>query len=368
MQPFSFDHLDETQFEEFCYDLLGEVGFINRNWRKGTGLSSSPSDRGRDIECEREMTEPVGNKYLEKWFVECKHYKKGVPPEKLQGLLAWANAERPNHVLIIASNFFSNPAKDYIESYNTNNNPPFRIHIWERPELEKLVVGKSGLLRKYGIGGEFPFLSILHPIHLVYLRRGPLNSLDYFFNVLDKLDSEKRDSVLSWVNYAIIKPRMRKPVSGKETLKELLIDEVSYDVFKAKCRDIIQVMDQHLFVFGLVSFILERQFLIGDLTNMDTVIERHESDIAGFQNLLRGLDADSGEAKDNLDLYLEIAKGRDLTFSEEGLRETLEAIIARLTESLKDVENRTRGNYSLYVSFCENVLSELLKESIFLNL
>src|SRR5437016_2925642 len=111
MQSFSVDHLNETQFEEFCYDLLGEIGFTNRNWRKGTGLSSSPSDRGRDIECEKDMIDPVGNKYPEKWFVECKHYQRGVPPERLQGILAWANAERPNHVLIIASNFLSNPAK-----------------------------------------------------------------------------------------------------------------------------------------------------------------------------------------------------------------------------------------------------------------
>ncbi len=99
MHPFSFDHLNETQFEEFCYDLLGETGFINRTWRKGTGLSRSPSDRGRDIECDRQVTDPVGNSYMEKWFVECKHFQKGVPPERIQGILTWANSERPNHVL-----------------------------------------------------------------------------------------------------------------------------------------------------------------------------------------------------------------------------------------------------------------------------
>jgi hypothetical protein len=35
--PISFDELNETEFEEFCYDLLIELGFVNVDWRKGRG-------------------------------------------------------------------------------------------------------------------------------------------------------------------------------------------------------------------------------------------------------------------------------------------------------------------------------------------
>ena len=52
MQSFSLDHLNATQFEEFCYDLLKALNPARIDWRKGTGLSSSPSDQGRDIECQ----------------------------------------------------------------------------------------------------------------------------------------------------------------------------------------------------------------------------------------------------------------------------------------------------------------------------
>jgi len=38
---FSLDELTPTTFEEFCYDLLTALGFVNVNWRKGTGLNSS---------------------------------------------------------------------------------------------------------------------------------------------------------------------------------------------------------------------------------------------------------------------------------------------------------------------------------------
>ena len=34
-----FDQLTATDFEEFCFDLLAEVGFINVDWRKGTPKS-----------------------------------------------------------------------------------------------------------------------------------------------------------------------------------------------------------------------------------------------------------------------------------------------------------------------------------------
>jgi hypothetical protein len=42
----SFNRLSATEFEEFCYDLLEDLGFTNLDWRKGTGKKSSPADKG----------------------------------------------------------------------------------------------------------------------------------------------------------------------------------------------------------------------------------------------------------------------------------------------------------------------------------
>lgn len=151
MQSFSLDHLTDTQFEEFCYDLLAELGFTNMSWRKGTGLPSSPADRGRDIECQLIREDVDGDTYLETWFVECKHYKQGVPPDALQGALSWATSERPDKLLIIASNFLSNPTKDFLRSYQQNTRPHFKIKCWELPRLEKLSLDKLNLLKKYEI-------------------------------------------------------------------------------------------------------------------------------------------------------------------------------------------------------------------------
>jgi len=134
-----FDSLSPTDFEEFCFDLLSEVGFVNVDWRKGTPLKSSPADRGRDIVAHLEREDVDGHKYAEKWFVDCKHYKRGVPPEALQGTTTWAQAERPSTVLFIASGYLTNGAKDWIAEYERSR-PPFRIRIWEMPQLRRLLV------------------------------------------------------------------------------------------------------------------------------------------------------------------------------------------------------------------------------------
>lgn len=153
MVSLSFDDLNHIEFEEFCFDMLRELGFVNLDWRKGTGLAGSPADRGRDLVCQLERIDIDGAKHFETWFVQCKHYKRGVPPDKLQGLLSWAQAERPDTALVVASNFLSNPSKDFLRDYEQNNRPPFRIKYWERPTLDRLTQGNVHLLDKYLLGG-----------------------------------------------------------------------------------------------------------------------------------------------------------------------------------------------------------------------
>jgi hypothetical protein len=145
-----FEGFDETDFEEFCFELLARLdGFHNVDWRKGTPKPSSPADRGRDIVAEVDHVDVDGARHIETWFVDCKHYARGVPPEALQGLLTWAQAERPHVALVIASGFLSNAAKDYLRDYEQNNRPPFRIKYWERPIVGKLASGNRELLDRF---------------------------------------------------------------------------------------------------------------------------------------------------------------------------------------------------------------------------
>jgi hypothetical protein len=151
MPAVSFKHLSDTQFEEFCFNLLRALKFVNIDWRKGTPLKSSPADKGRDIVAQQLRQDVDETSHLETWFVDCKHHKNAVPPAELQNLLVWAEAERPDVALFILSGFLSNPAKEYLETYRRNNRPPFKIKYWERPQLYRLTARKMTLLRKHGV-------------------------------------------------------------------------------------------------------------------------------------------------------------------------------------------------------------------------
>jgi hypothetical protein len=154
MARINFDQLSSSIFEEFCADLLHVSGFVNIDWRKGTGLGSSPADKGRDIVCDHPRSEPDGSQHFERCFIDCKHFRKGVPPKELRNMLAWAEAERPDVALFVVSNFLSNPAKDYLETYQRNNNPPFKIRSWEKPQLVRMLRSKMALQRRYELTAD----------------------------------------------------------------------------------------------------------------------------------------------------------------------------------------------------------------------
>lgn len=145
-----FDALSATAFEEFCFDLLSDTGFVNVDWRKGTPRDSSPADRGRDIVAELERRDVDGHQYSETWFVDCKHYARGVPPDALQGAIAWATAARPDVLLFIASGYFTNGAKDWIATFEASK-PPFRLRTWEMPQLRRLLVDRMDLAFRHEV-------------------------------------------------------------------------------------------------------------------------------------------------------------------------------------------------------------------------
>jgi Restriction endonuclease len=140
--------------------------YIRKNWRNRLrgilsriaprrGLNQSRlaegADSGRDIVGFIERTDVDRTKYKEKWFIDCKHHKRGVPVGELRNLLAWAEAERPDVALFIVSGFLTNPAKDYLQNYKRNNRPPFKIKYWERPTIEDLTRGKREFLQAFGL-------------------------------------------------------------------------------------------------------------------------------------------------------------------------------------------------------------------------
>lgn len=337
-EKFSLNHLSDTEFEEYCFDLIKEIDFTNVDWRKGTGKPTSPSDNGRDIEASRISKDFDGETTIEKWFFECKNHIAGVSPEKIQGALSWAIAERPDKLVIVCSNFLSNPCKEYLKKYISENKPVFKIKIWELKELEELSVGKIELLNKYKLSNGLDFLNLMHPVHIKYSSKTYVNTLDYFFSVLDNYDKKKREEVIQPTYLFFIAPRYKKSVTGNETMRELQIDETSYDVLKEKSYELEKSLTEFFIVKSLVNLMLEGLFHLGDKTKLDTAIKENQSLVDYMKEKLKKIEKDK----------------------EDALKKMIE-----MTESIiKELPYRTDHYYSLYIDFCENVLSKLMKEDI----
>jgi hypothetical protein len=194
-----FSHLSKVDFEELCYDLIACKGWTNLNWRKGSGKLSSPSDNSRDIEADKVVTDVDSSSYLLKYFFECKHFEKGVPPTEIQGALTWAEAERPYCLVIIASNFLSNPCKNYIELYKNNNKPNFQIRVWENKLLEELLSEEKNICLKWRLNVQDISLKYINKYHLAYISKPCLNTFPYLFSVLDNYSTEIRNTILEWI-------------------------------------------------------------------------------------------------------------------------------------------------------------------------
>ena len=328
-QEFTLDHLNDTEFEEYCYDLMRLMGYANVDWRKGTGLNASPSDGGRDIVCDYKSLDPDGDERIEHWFVQCKHYKKGIPPSKISDAIAWAEAEQPEVLLLVASNFFSNPAKDYIKTYIRNNKPKFRIKLWEKPNLEQNSQGHTWLLHKYKLADSLDYLNIMHPAHLDYLKSTHMNELDDFFGLMDKLTEDEQMRVSGIIWGLLLKPRYRKAITGKETIGELMIDPVNYELFKKKCYEIVEdgILPSFLLTSFLVNFILQDTFYHGDTTS----IPRYKARMKRY-----------------MEISLEEFEGRG-----EQSRIRFQDFIDRADESFNEA-------HKVYVRFCDEVVAKLL--------
>jgi Restriction endonuclease len=282
-----FDHLSDGEFEEFTYDLLLALEFVNLSWRRGTGKGGASADQGRDVVAQLHRQDVDGAEQLETWFVQCKHYQRGVPPESLQSGITWASAERPAVLLFVASNFLSNPAKNWLEDYERNNRPSFRIKLWERKELERLVLSHVVIAVKYHLDLGYDVQNV-HPVHLRYLLQPILNSLEFFFEALDAIDASIRDDAFGNTYYSVINPRFRKPVTGDETMRELLIDPVDYGAFKQKCYKLAQAgLAEHFLVQAAVGQTLAFAWKFADASQIPAVLSRNRDAIAYFSERIQ---------------------------------------------------------------------------------
>ncbi|MHC1782322.1 MAG: restriction endonuclease [Anaerolineaceae bacterium] len=136
-----FLSISDTLFEEVCFETLFELGFKGLIWRQGG------ADNGRDIEGYFQTQNPLIDGVIEKWFFECKRYEGGVPPEQLNSKIAWADAEKPKHLVFFISSYLSNNARTWLEKISQDK--PYHIHVIESVLLKKIIIRFENIVNKY---------------------------------------------------------------------------------------------------------------------------------------------------------------------------------------------------------------------------
>lgn len=140
-QDIDFSRISPVQFEELCLDLLLNLGYKGLSWRRGG------ADSGRDIEGRFTVNNPLTSSYEEKWFFECKHYSNGLPPEQLYSKVAWADAEKPKHLVIFVSSYLTNGCRQWLETIKRDK--PYNIHVIEEKQLKSFILAFPNLVSKY---------------------------------------------------------------------------------------------------------------------------------------------------------------------------------------------------------------------------
>jgi len=139
-EDIKFESISPISFENLCYDLVVKYGYTNVIWRKGG------ADDGRDIEAKLIFNNAIKSKQT-KWFFECKHYTKGVPPEHLNSKITWADAEQPDFLIIFCSSYISNNARDWLEKISNSKN--YEITIIEGEEIKERLLNYPELIEQY---------------------------------------------------------------------------------------------------------------------------------------------------------------------------------------------------------------------------
>tara|TARA_Y100001973_G_C5180702_1_gene324725 strand:- start:46 stop:1047 length:1002 start_codon:yes stop_codon:yes gene_type:complete len=138
-----FSTITESGFEELCFDLVLVSGYENVLWRKGS------ADDGRDIEATFHVTKELIEPYQETWYFECKRYSSAVRAEDLHSKIAWAEARKPDHLVIITSSHLSNQCLGWLELLLSKNNKAYRVHVINGEDLKRIIIRHPKIYQKY---------------------------------------------------------------------------------------------------------------------------------------------------------------------------------------------------------------------------
>jgi hypothetical protein len=176
---------------------------------------------------------------------------------------------------------------------------------------------------------DYPYLTIMHPAHLEYFHRVPLNTMTFFLEILDKLDAQERHEIMYGAFLAVIESVETAQGIQRKTEKVA----VSYDAFKKVCKTLPWGIGT-LLIISTVHLALSTLFSASDTTSVE-------------------------DDKNRLVEFAEFAM-RNPPPREQA--EEDDKFMKWLVEHIENLPETKTKNHKQYVYFCENVVQPLLNE------
>ncbi len=190
----------------------------------------------------------------------------------------------------------------------------------------------------------------MHPAHLTYLIRHPLNSLDYLFAQLDKLQSEARQSLLFEVNGYIMRP----------TYPDASFD---YKFFKAHCHEIVAsgAVEQCILTFFIVSYTLQTWLALDDKTSVDDKLANLAEEIPKLRKAFEEVKPKNSTEQWLMENHYSSPQRVGVAPEDRTLANMLLEINQKII--INNLPQRVEDHYGLYVYFCKTVVEQLLLEN-----
>ena len=109
------DTLSGLEFEEYCSNLLNQIGYITR-------ITKASQDNGGDIVAQKDDTS---------YIIQCKHYSDTVGNKAIQEVYAAKGIYKVDKAIVMTNNFFTSQAQKESELLN--------VILWNRDYLKILI-------------------------------------------------------------------------------------------------------------------------------------------------------------------------------------------------------------------------------------
>lgn len=132
------------KFENFVFDLLILSGLRNPVWR------TPGPDAGRDIEGEAVSMDMSENLTLERWYIECKRYRKSLDWPAVFEKLSYASNHNADFLLFVTTGVLTPRAKEEMSRRAAAKLRPI-LRVWDATLLGTVALRYPLLLRTYGL-------------------------------------------------------------------------------------------------------------------------------------------------------------------------------------------------------------------------